>query len=68
MNAGTLAVAESLGGCGCVSARGLLDRGDQLHFGTAAQHELGRRYAAELARLLPECADEAERESMDEES
>jgi hypothetical protein len=31
--------------CAFVSAEGLKDRGDKLHFDTASQHELGRRYA-----------------------
>ena len=35
----------------CALAKGLKDKGDQLHFDAASQRELGRRYAAEMLRL-----------------
>lgn len=34
-----------------VSAEGLLDKGDQLHFDTSSARELGKRYAAEMKKL-----------------
>ena len=36
---------------GCASSAGLNHKGDQLHFDTASQRELGRRYAVEMIRL-----------------
>jgi hypothetical protein len=36
---------------GCASSAGLTHKGDQVHFDTASQRELGRRYAVEMARL-----------------
>jgi hypothetical protein len=36
---------------GFVSSHGLNHKGDELHFDTAAQHELGKRFAAEMIRL-----------------
>lgn len=44
--------AAELENAGFVSAEGLVDRGDKLHFDTPSQHELGRRYFAEYCRLL----------------
>lgn len=38
--------------CAFVSSEGLTDRGDGLHFDTASQHELGRRYAAAWLVLM----------------
>lgn len=35
----------------CVSAAGLIHKGDEVHFDAASQRELGRRYAAEMIRL-----------------
>ncbi len=37
--------------CGFVSAKGLTDRGDSLHFDTASQHEFGKRYWQEFCRI-----------------
>lgn len=37
---------------GFVSAEGLTDRGDNLHFDTPSQHEFGRRYFEEYRRLV----------------
>jgi hypothetical protein len=45
----SLASAENK--IGFVSAAGLLHMGDELHFSTDAQHELGRRYAREFVKL-----------------
>jgi hypothetical protein len=36
---------------GCASSAGLTHKGDQVHFDTASQRELGRRFAAEMTRL-----------------
>lgn len=36
---------------GCASSAGLTHKGDEVHFDTASQRELGRRYAAEMSRL-----------------
>ena len=38
---------------GCVSSKGLKGKGDSLHFDSASQRELGRRYAAQMQALLP---------------
>lgn len=39
--------------CAFVSAEGLADKGDQIHFNSAAYRELGRRYAAAWQQLAP---------------
>mmetsp|Transcript_8757 Transcript_8757/g.29077 ORF Transcript_8757/g.29077 Transcript_8757/m.29077 type:complete len:638 (-) Transcript_8757:266-2179(-) len=52
VNAGTVAAPERLPAAACVSAHGLEHKGDRLHFSTAAQHELGRRYALAYLRLV----------------
>ena len=39
-------------GTGCVSASGLKDKGDELHFDSASERDFGRQYAAEMLRLL----------------
>lgn len=44
-------VAQETELCGFASADGLTDRGDQLHFDTPSQYELGRRYWQEYCRL-----------------
>lgn len=36
---------------GCARSNGLTHKGDQVHFDTASQRELGRRYATEMLRL-----------------
>ncbi len=36
----------------CASAKGLDHKGDQVHFSAEAMRELGKRYAAEMIRLL----------------
>ena len=43
--------ASELPNAGYVSAEGLTDRGDKLHFDTPSQHELGIRYFAEYCRM-----------------
>jgi hypothetical protein len=43
--------------CGCVTSEGLAHKGDDLHFGTAAARELGRRYAEAMTRLRDVTAD-----------
>ena len=43
--------AQELDNAGYVSATGLTDRGDNLHFDTPSQHELGRRYFEEFCRI-----------------
>lgn len=35
----------------CVLSKGLADKGDQLHFSSEAQRELGKRYAKEIMKL-----------------
>ncbi|EOD04924.1 hypothetical protein EMIHUDRAFT_460212 [Emiliania huxleyi CCMP1516] len=52
VNAGTVAAPERLPAAACVSAHGLEHKGDRLHFSTASQHELGRRYALAYLRLV----------------
>ncbi len=39
-------------GTACVSSKGLVHKGDQLHFDAASQRELGRRYAEAMSQLL----------------
>jgi hypothetical protein len=36
---------ETIKRCGCADATGLKDKGDRLHFSSAAYRELGNRYA-----------------------
>ena len=43
--------AQELDNAGYVSAEGLTDRGDSLHFDTQSQYEFGRRYFAEYCKL-----------------
>lgn len=45
INAALAKVPASVPRCALVSAEGLTDKGDQLHFDTASFRELGRRYA-----------------------
>ncbi len=42
---------ERVAHTGCAVSDGLTHQGDQVHFDTAAQRELGRRFAAEMIRL-----------------
>ncbi len=51
VNEALLKIPEKVPATACVSSKGLKDKGDILHFDTASQHELGRRYAAEMLRL-----------------
>jgi len=46
MNAVLAALPKTVPHCAFVSAEGLVDRGDKLHFDTPSLHEFGRRYAA----------------------
>jgi hypothetical protein len=46
------AVARDMPGVAYVSAEGLDDRGDELHFSAASARELGRRYAAAYLRMV----------------
>ncbi len=46
------AVARDVPGVAYVSAEGLRDRGDNLHFSAESARELGRRYAAAYRRLV----------------
>jgi hypothetical protein len=41
---------------GFANSDGLTDRGDHLHFSAASQAEFGKRYAAEMQKLLPAAA------------
>lgn len=43
--------AAELANAGVVSAEGLTDRGDRMHFDTPSQYELARRYFKEYCRL-----------------
>ena len=43
----------SIRACGFVSSDGLTDRGDHVHFDSASQRELGRRYAHAFLELDP---------------
>jgi hypothetical protein len=51
INAALRALATRLPHCACVSAEGLADSGDGVHFDAASLREFGRRYAAAYARL-----------------
>jgi hypothetical protein len=44
-------ISERIPHTGCASSAGLTHKGDQVHFDTASQRELGRRFAAEMTRL-----------------
>ena len=44
-------VAAEMPHCGFASAEGLTHRGDNLHFDTPSQYELGRRYWQEFCRM-----------------
>ena len=47
----TRKVASEVPHCGFVSAEGLNHRGDNLHFDTPSQYELGRRYFEEFCKM-----------------
>ena len=47
-------LAETLPLCGCVSAAGLKDKGDSLHFDSPSLRAFGRRYAEVYRRLAAE--------------
>ena len=51
MNATLHGLAGRIPRYACISAEGLADKGDLLHFSAAAARGLGRRYAAALRRL-----------------
>lgn len=51
INAVLATLPASVPRCAFVSAEGLTDKGDKLHFDRESQHELGRRYAAAWLRL-----------------
>jgi len=51
VNESLVTTLKKLPHCGVVSAEGLIDKGDNLHFDTTSERELGRRYAAEMSRL-----------------
>lgn len=55
-------LAEEMPLVGCARSRGLSDMGDQLHFSTDSQRELGRRYAMIFLQLQPSWADRAHSE------
>jgi len=42
---------EKVPATGCAASHGLKDKGDMLHFDTASQRELGRRYAEVMIRV-----------------
>jgi hypothetical protein len=46
------ALPQKVPATGCALSNGLKDKGDELHFDAASQHELGRRYAAEMIKLI----------------
>jgi hypothetical protein len=51
INAALAKVPQVVPHCEFVSAEGLTDKGDQLHFDTPSLHEFGRRYAKAWAEL-----------------
>jgi hypothetical protein len=51
LNAVLAKLPESVPLCACVSADGLADKGDKLHFDTPSLKEFGRRYAAAWTKL-----------------
>lgn len=52
MNRLLLSLPQKRAGTGCVDARDLRTHlGDAVHFDTAAQEEIGRRYAAQYLAL-----------------
>jgi hypothetical protein len=50
-NAALPEVVRRVPRCACVTSEGLSDRGDHLHFDSASQRILGRRYAAAFLKL-----------------
>ena len=44
-------IAAAVPRCGWVSAQGLTDRGDDLHFSAASERKLGQRYAERFLKL-----------------
>lgn len=54
VNAQLHALHGSVARFGCVSASGLTDRGDHVHFDSASLREFGRRYANEYLRVITE--------------
>jgi Carbohydrate esterase, sialic acid-specific acetylesterase len=50
-NAALPEVVRRVPRCACVTSEGLSDRGDHLHFDSASQRILGRRYAAAFLNL-----------------
>ena len=51
VNEAIRSVSQTVPHCGLAVSKGLVDKGDHLHFDTASQRELGRRYAGEIDRL-----------------
>lgn len=51
VNAALADLPKNVPATGCALSKGLMHKGDVLHFDTASQHELGSRYAAEMLRL-----------------
>jgi hypothetical protein len=51
VNAALAELPQKVPATGCALAKGLKDKGDQLHFDAASQREFGRRYATEMLRL-----------------
>lgn len=45
------AIPQKVQFTGCASSNGLEHKGDQLHFSSAAERELGKRYAREILKL-----------------
>jgi hypothetical protein len=45
-------IPSQMSNCGLVSSEGLAEKGDHLHFTSASQRELGRRYAAAFESIL----------------
>ena len=59
INAVLATLPQSVPHCAFVSAEGLADKGDHLHFDTPALHEFGRRYAQAWEKLTPMNTDSA---------
>lgn len=51
VNAALAAIPRHVLFTGCAMSKGLADKGDQLHFSSEAQRELGKRYANEILKI-----------------
>ena len=51
INEALIKISQTVPQTGCALSRGLAHKGDQVHFSSEAERELGRRYAREMMKL-----------------